>query len=180
MQSNQKTAILKIGSSTETVINGTYMAKTNFSKVEELLQSSLSKIKVERWGKLADIAQSIERPEMRKFAEQATLSAAKSELDKKALIHGLKRTLKETSDPAFFETLGTTASELENLVKEPKLLSQDQWSRLQEIRAKIKEAQSAASPAPSPENSDQTIVQSEREKHLNKRFNVKDNWLPLK
>lgn len=156
------------------------MAKTNFTKVEDLLASSLSNMEVEQLGKLADIAQRVERPEMRKLVEKATLAANKAELDKKALLHGIRKATKDFNNPQFYEAIGMAEEELTGLLKDPKTLKPEQWTRLQQIRIKISDFKKKEIELHSEKSSDQAIVENQRHKHINKRFNVKDEWLPLK
>lgn len=156
------------------------MAKTNFTKVEELLQDSITKKKVEGWGKLADIAQKVERPEMRKLVEKASLAAEKVDLDKKALIHALSQAKKKYKDLKFYEAIGISAEELDKLLADVKVLSPEDWARLQGIRAKVAEYKKNEIEQQADKRGNEAIVDGERRKHINKRFNVKDKWLPLK
>lgn len=156
------------------------MAKTNFSKVEDLLETSLEKMELDKLGKLADIAQSVERPEMRKIVEKAALAATKSEIDKKALLHNIRRSLKQFKEPQFFEYIGISEEELEALLKNTKELKSQDWMRLQGIRQKINEFKKAKEEKNAAQEGNEAIVEKERHKHLNKRFNVKEKWLPLK
>lgn len=156
------------------------MAKTNFTKVEELLEDAIIKKKVEKWGKMADIAQKVERPEMRKIVEKAGEAVEKAEIDKKALIHALVHAKKIYKDPKFYEALGITAEELDALLKNPKELKQEDWVRLQDIRVKLAAYKKKDVEQHANESGDDAIVTEERRKHINKRFNVRDKWLPLK
>lgn len=156
------------------------MAKTNFTKVEELLQDSIVKKQVQNWGKMADIAQKVERPEMRKLVEKATFAAEKVETDRKALIHALTRAIKDFKDPKFYEAIGIPADDLDVLLKKSKELKAEEWNRLQEIRGKVAAYKKNEIEQHVDESGDDAIVNAERRKHINKRFNVRDKWLPLK
>lgn len=156
------------------------MAKTNFTKVEELLQDSIVKKQVENWGKMADIAQQVVRPEMRKLVEKASLAAEKVEIDKKALVHALTRAKKDYKDPKFYEAIGISPEELDALLKNPKELKSEDWNRLQDIRSKVAAYKKSDIEQHIEKSGDDAIVNEERRKHINKRFNVRDKWLPLK
>jgi hypothetical protein len=156
------------------------MAKTNFSKVEDLLDSSLQKMKIDQWGKLAEIAQNVERPEMRKLVEQATLAASQAELDRKALLHALSKALKDFQHSEFYAEIEISRDELAQLIQNPKTLKAEQWVHLQKVRAKIAEYRRREMELHSNESGDRALVAKERHKHINKRFKVKDSWLPLK
>lgn len=156
------------------------MAKTNFTKVEELLQDAITKKQVENWGKQADIAQKVERPEMRKLVEKASQASEKIEVDKKALIHALTRAKKDYKDPQFYELIGISADELSALLANPKELKQEDWNRLQTIRTLVAEYKKKDIEKHVDKSGDEAIVNDERRKHINKRFNVRDKWLPLK
>lgn len=165
--------------SKQTVFNGAYMAKTNFTKVEGLLEAQLAKMEAKDLGKLADIAQKVERPEMRKLVEKASIAAAKNEIDRNSLIHAIQQAIKKFKDPSFYTAIGITSEELQVLLSTPKEnLTDKQWGQLQDLRPKIIEFKKKFTDT-HPEAADETLVKKERNKHLNKRFNVKDKWLPL-
>ncbi len=155
------------------------MAKTNFTKVEDLLEAQLAKMEAKELGKLADIAQKVERPEMRKLVEKASIAAAKNEIDRTSLIHAIHQAAKKFKEPSFYTALGMTSEELQTLLDTPREnLTNLQWAKLQDLRPKIIEFKKNFSKL-HPEAADETLVNKERTKHLNKRFNVKDKWLPL-
>ncbi|MGZ3632982.1 MAG: hypothetical protein ACXU9U_03210 [Parachlamydiaceae bacterium] len=158
------------------------MAKKNFTKVEDLLEAGLAKIKANRWGKIADIAQRVERPEMRKFVEKANAAAEKSVLDRTALIHSIHHAIKEYRDPQlkFYESIGIEKEQLQTLlVKKPEELTAEDEKCLQSLRLKIQEFKKVFLEN-HPEERDEGLVEKERRKHINKRFNVNNKWLPLK
>ena len=155
------------------------MAKTNFTKVEEILIESLTKMEMDHLGKVADIVQQIGKPEMRAMIEKATESAARTQVQNSALIHMLRRCIKQFHEPAFYETIGIPEEELKALTKDPSTLEPEEWDRLREIRNEalvyMKEYLER-----NPDGGNETIIERERKKHINKRFNVRDKWLPLK
>lgn len=154
------------------------MGKTNFTKVESLLKDNLTKIEVTRLGKLADIAQKVAKPEMRRLIEQAAIAGSKAELDKTLLLHAIRRGIKDFKTPAFYQAIGISSEELEALLKTPDERPHEEWKRLQAIREKINEFRKSYQEA-HPETSESTLIEKERHKHVNKRFNVNEKWLPL-
>lgn len=155
------------------------MTKTNFTKVEGLLEAELAKMEAQELGKLADIAQKVVQPGMRKIVEKASIAAAKTEIDRSALLHSLHRAIKQFKDPAFYVDIAISKEELAALLNLPReQLIDEQWAKLQALRPKIKEFKKKFQKM-HPESADETLVEGERHKHINKRFNVKDKWLPL-
>lgn len=154
------------------------MGKTNFTKVEDLLKNNLTKIEMTRLGKLADIAQKVGKPEMRKLIEQASIAGAKAELDRTLLLRAILRAVKEFKTPEFYQAIGISLEELEILLKTPKELSPEDWQRLKIIREKIIAFRKSYQDA-HPETSESALIEKQRHRHINKRFNVNEKWLPL-
>lgn len=155
------------------------MSKIDFSKVEHLLEVSLAQVEIKNLGKLADIAQKIGRPEMRQMIEKSAKAASKNQTDKLSLLHVLRQTLKKHKNPSFYESLAIPLEKLKNLLEKSSDLKVEEWALLQELRLKVN-ALKAEDLGTHPEKADDSIVEQERKKHINKRFNVRDKWLPLK
>lgn len=156
------------------------MAKTNFSKVEGSLKSGLEKMQRETLGKLADIAQKATRPELKNILEKAAKAASKAVLEKKATLHIIKKCIRDLSlKNDFYEFIGIERVDLQGLVGRATELSSEEWRKLTEIKKKIalyKDEQRKKHP----ELDDEQIIVNERKRHINKRFNVREKWLPLK
>lgn len=156
------------------------MAKTNFSKVEDSLKAGLEKMQRESLGKLADIAQKATRPELKAILEKSVKAATKAILEKKAILHIIRQSLRDLSlKTEFYEFLGIPRADLLALVGRSTELSQDEWGKLNEIKKKIhlhkEELQKK-----NPELNDEQLINKERKRHINKRFNVREKWLPIK
>jgi hypothetical protein len=176
---NPKASSRILHPSKQTVFNGAYMAKTNFTKVEGLLEAQLEKMGAKELGKLADIAQKVERPEMRRIVETASIAAAKNEIDRTSLLHAIRHAVDNYKVASFYTAIGMTSKELKALLDIPREnLTKLQWGQLLELRPKIKQFKENYNKT-HPEAGDDSLVKKERTKHLNKRFNVKDKWLPL-
>ncbi len=163
------------------------MAKTNYTKVEEALDQNLRKMSIER---LFDKANEATKKEKGSDDNKNTATFSKggespvsSPLDKTQinLIAALKRdikSLRQKQHAAIYTKLGIKRSELKEKIDNPTGLTAEEWKEIKEIKAKIDvyKAQLSAQ-MPDFELSDQ--VELERHKHINKRFNVNDKWLPL-
>lgn len=139
------------------------MAKTNYTKVEELLIQGQERLKIQGW------------------IDQTKEETTPEDLNPKTyLIHSLEYGLDllPPDDEKFIELVGITKDEIVRLVGKPETLSEKDWQIVKDIRLKLKEylAQIADK---MPILSDEELVESERIKHKNKRFNKREKWLPL-
>jgi hypothetical protein len=158
------------------------MVKINFQKVEEALEEAIRKITINRLLELATFASLIggrsvqaeevkDKPETAPGQDQVTLKILSS-------LQGDLQKLQE-SDAARFAQLGFTRNDLKKLRGNPKDLLPEDWMKIKEIKEKINEFKLEMR-AQLPETDDLTVVETERKKHINKRFNIRDSWLPLK
>lgn len=147
------------------------MAKTNYTKAEEALREALQKISVEQLLELADAHHGTANS----TAEEA-LQMARA---RQHIVNGLQRDLKKLSksDNDIYAKLEIKRKSFEQLLVEPVKLSAEDWATIVAVKSKVDEAIKQL-PA-STETNDQ-LVEQQRHKHINKRFNVNDKWLPLK
>lgn len=138
------------------------MAKTNFTKAEEALAQALDKMTKNRLWELASGGV----PVNEEIKARVYLLFG--------LELGIKRLTRILGNEAY-KKIGTTKKALEKLSKDIEKLSPEQVDKLKEIKAKV-DAENKALPEPSAEE----LIEKERHKHINKRFNVSDKWLPLK
>lgn len=138
------------------------MAKTNFTKVEDALTEGLHKMKVEHLLELADLA--------------AGTGIAK-ETTNEQLIATLKHDVSwlPKKDRKIFEKAEIKKKELEKLLEKPEDLKDEDWKKLRQIKDKF-DAEKEKIRAKS---SDEDLVDKERKRHIKKRFNVSERWLPL-
>lgn len=141
------------------------MAKANYTKVEGALNEGLLKIGVSR---LLDITEAA----ILGYADQGRplgqlLAALHYEL--KALKH-------QGIDP--YEKLGIDKKDLKRFSDNPDSLTPEDLQKIKQLKEKI-EAFKKELEAKSPPASDEDVVNTERRKHINKRFNVNEKWLPL-
>lgn len=143
------------------------MGKTNFTKVEASLDEGMRKMEVERLLVEADKAS----------GKKTSIPAEKLSKEHKKLIKDLQLNLLRlrAKDRRIFSKLKVKRSTVEKLLKEPSLLKEEDWKHLQLLFKKtevfIKEM--------FPDAVDDKLIEGEKTKHINKRFNVSEKWLPL-
>lgn len=148
------------------------MGKTDYTKTENLLSEALLKMSVDELLHLADQASSFKHPQANSSvpslqARTIILSFMEHDLELVSRVQG-----------AHLQELGITPAELKAFLKGVKELTQQDWAKLKVIRERLlaykKELWDKI-----PHLSDEDLVQRERKKHINKRFNTRDKWLPL-
>lgn len=151
------------------------MAKTNYTKVEEILETGLKKMSIEQ------LFEEAEKSGKKTEDEQPTGEQPSLDKTYAKIISALKRDLKRLqykSHQAFYSTLGMKKSELRKKIEKPEQLTPAEWEALIEIKKKI-DLYKAQLSAQLPEFELSRAVEDERVKHINKRFNVNEKWLPL-
>ncbi len=147
------------------------MAKTNFTKVEEALDVGLRKIGITKLLQLADVAAG---------TGKNLLEKESSPPSKEAHIHQLNFLRKDLrqlhkNDPEIYSKLGFKKNDLKELIDKEGSLTPKNWEFIQQIKEKVEAYKKTL-----PENSNEQLVEKERVKHINKRFNINEKWLPLK
>lgn len=144
------------------------MAKTNFSKVEKDLDKGLRKMKVTDLCHLADVAAGIGEP-----------SDSKGKLTEaqRLLIQHLKIDLMrlKKKEKKIYSKLHVKKEILEKELAQPESLTVEQWQALADLRKRTADLITEYYPT----ESNEELIEQEKQKHRNKRINVKDTWLPL-
>ena len=144
------------------------MGKTNFTKVEASLEEGLRKIEVEKLLTEADKASGIKAP-----LKEEILTKTQKQLIKDLELN-LSR-LRE-KDSKIYTKLKVKRSTIHKMITQAASLKEDDWKHLASLFKKtemlIKEH--------FPNKDDDKLVESEKVRHVNKRFNVNEKWLPLK
>lgn len=178
------------------------MSKVNYKKVEDVLSEGMIKITAKRLLELSSIAARINEEVKEEIANQNESevkaegyfpSAPDVSLEKerelflKRLLSDLK--MLQEKDPQLLNKLHITIAEINNLVRHSRRLSEQDWKVMQRIQESVA-AHVNVLRNQAPKNkkkkedklpiSDETLVESERIRHINKRFKVKDGWLPLR
>lgn len=139
------------------------MSKTNFIRVEEALANILEQMKVENLLTRVD----------------AITGKTKEPVSKKKvqIVHMLQRQLTylHKRDTEIYKKLKIKRRDLERILEHISDLTEEEWNKLLEFKEKIDAYMKALN-----SETDEQIVNSERHKHINKRFNVSEKWLPLK
>lgn len=141
------------------------MAKTNFTKVEDALNDGMKRMAVKKLLEEADIATGKKAPP--KEDTSLILTAVK---------HDLKWLAKQ--NPEIYKELSLDKQKTHDLLKAQPPFNQEQMTELKQVKEKI-EHYKVKIKAQSPESDNERIVQEEKKSQKNKRFNVRDKWLPL-
>ncbi len=139
------------------------MAKTNFTKVEASVEAELKRQQVESLIKKTEYKQE----EGEKTPKTYLIASIKSDL--KILAKHSRKLSKK---------VGITKKEIKSLISKPHELKDEDWQLLEDVKKKLDRfKEEIADELPSA--SDEDLINQEKEKHINKRFNVSDKWLPL-
>jgi hypothetical protein len=154
--------------------------KNNFGKAEEALERQLKKMEIDALHRLADASQQVGQPELRNIIEKSVLAASKIAAKRKALLHFVKTNSDRYGSKELYERAELPEQELKAfLLKSFQEILPEQWRQLERVKEELLQAKAAYEQL-HPEKSDASIVDKERQKHINKRYNVNDKWLPLK
>lgn len=134
------------------------MSKTNYSKVEKALEEGMLRMKTES---LLEEADALKNPSGKLSEEE--------EEEHALLLSQLQEELKQLKkeDAKAYKKLAFHKLDLKKL----------EWKEIQEVQHRLDQYKKEL-PAKM-QVSDQSLIDAEREKHLNKRFNVNDKWIPL-
>lgn len=146
------------------------MTKVNFSKVEGSFDKALLKLQIENLTELATITDLIHIPGKRlsKKASEEIVVKFQQELDK------FKR-----QDPKLFQRLNLTPEEEGRFAQSSADFTSEDWARIKELKGRIETLKKELHGKEKLAAEDETLISKERKKHINKRFNVRDDWLPL-
>lgn len=152
------------------------MAKTNYTKVEEMLDQGLRKITVEHLFEMADVAAATGNPPAGTEKKGQQPDKAQSHL-----ITSLQRELKmlKKQEQDIYVKLGIKKKVLKRMIENPQDLTPEDWQSLKQIQEKIIAFREELKKKLPSVNNDE-LVETERFRHLTKRFNVNEKWLPLK
>lgn len=150
------------------------MSKIDFNKVEQVLEEGLRQFGVKQLLYLADLAAT--------FGMETTgkESAFDDQETKSLTLHTLFRNLQilRKKDKDLYKKLGINTKKMKNLVDNPAQLTSEEWEKIKKIRQRLDEYRRELR-RKLEQISDQDIIKSERKKHINKRFNINEKWLPL-
>jgi monoamine oxidase len=149
------------------------MGKTNFTKVEQALTDGINRIERE---KLDAEAKAIQNPAAVPEAEAAAHLKEQRQKQRalKALLDWLWKYDKE-----LFTKLAVEPSEAQRLIEVKEALSPDDWQKIVALFDRTHALKEELEKSEGLDSND-TLVEQQRQQHLTKRFNVDDRWLPLK
>ncbi len=142
------------------------MGRTNYTKVESILQEGILKMSVDNLLELADVAQKMGKP---------------SEPKEKSPKNAIRLVEKEllwiySKDPEVFKNLHLKKKKLKNIFDHPDQATKEDLAYV----AEVKELLTKYKKEKLPNLNDEDLVKHEQERHINKRYNTKETWLPLK
>ena len=149
------------------------MVKTNFTKVDAMVDSGLRKMNIERV---------FDEASPRKPLNEAGIQTTPLTQPQKELIAQLKhdlQVLQSKKHNPLYSSLEIKKSELKRFVDKPDSLKPEEWDVIKRVRERIENYRKELA-AQIPEANLDACVQRERELQAKKRFNVKDKWIPLK
>ncbi len=146
------------------------MAKVNFTKVEAAFENALQKIAIDNLSELAAIATIIHDPD--------------SQLSSKTIEDIISRFHKELkklkkNDVKLYTELHLTSEEEERFALTPDQFTQGDWLRLKALKERIDELKRTLYGEEVLNAEYDKQVVKERRRHINKRFNIREGWLPL-
>jgi hypothetical protein len=146
------------------------MPKTNFSKVEEALAEGLKKISIEQYLAAAPSAKELAAAPLREMCatRKRLLRLLSTELDY----------LHKKGHP-IYEKFKIEKEWIAQLLEKPESISTEEWEKVVQLKASLTEFKAGLDSRP-PEEINEELVKKQAKKHLTKRFNVNDKWLPLK
>lgn len=145
------------------------MAKTNYTKAEEALRKSLEKINRDQLLDLADQA-----------TGKATAQGKDMELTPKQMMTVVEQELKwmHKQEKDIYKKLSLKKDEIKKLIektKEHKDLTAEEIERIKGLKKQVREYKDSQYPS----KLEDSQVGDERQKHIYKRHNVREKWLPL-
>lgn len=146
------------------------MAKTNYSKVEDALNQELFKMNIQHLFDLAD------EPLKKNVASNLTSSDQARANALSALQRELKQLHKQ--DKLLYKKLHLDKAQLQDYFKNPSKISPQEWEKIKQVKDKLL-AFKRELKEKLPKVSDEELIATQRIKHVNKRFNINERWLPL-
>lgn len=147
------------------------MPKINYSKIESAMDDAKLKQLIERLAEMTAIVMLSQDPNSKKVSEKVAaeiLKKLQTELE----------FLKKGSITSY-QQLNLTEEDEKRLLKAPKDFSSDDWKKLHELKEALMALRKELRGKANTKFEDEDLIEEERLKHINKRFNIKDDWLPL-
>lgn len=144
------------------------MGKSDFSKVEKVLDEGLLKMTKEELLRKADAISSKTEKIPSKELRLTILQAFDRDL---------KKIYKENQET--YKKIGFQRQNLKKLLSNPDLLTPQDWQEIQKARSRIEKFKKELL-SKLPISSNEEIIEEQRISQQKARFNVNKKWLPLK
>jgi len=148
------------------------MPKVNFTKVEKSLSDALNKLHIENLSEVATIANAIH-----------DLKTEQSEKDLDKIIQKFQKELKliKKESLAVYKQLNLTDEEEKRLLElSYKEYASNDWKLVKQLKEHLDELKKELLGQKEVSKKDEEQIEKERVRHINKRFNTREGWLPLK
>lgn len=149
------------------------MAKTNFSKVEMILNDGLLQVQVKSLLELADLASG--KGEAAKDNPTRVLQARRAIA--RMLQHEIGYIYK--SNPGIYTLLGIDRDKLFKIFDHSDNISTEDYEYISKFKKMVDTYRKSLQGAVTPEANEE-LIEKQKKQHINKRFNVNDKWLPLR
>lgn len=140
------------------------MPKTNFTKVEEALTEGIHKMNI---SKLLDEADELKKG--KKETNPLNLRVASLRQDIKWL---------SKQNPSFYAEISLEKKKVRALLELKEPFSSEQATELEKLKEKIESYKAKLAPE-NTETENERLIEDEKKKQKNVRFNIKNKWLPL-
>lgn len=146
-------------------------SKVHFSKVERAFSEALLKLHAERLGELAVIADMIHAPGEHSLSPSA----------ERVICTFQEQLLRmKQEDHALYIRLGLSTEQEARLSASPPTFGPEEWRLLHDLKVRLYELQRELRGQEGPTDRCEDHIVAERRRHVYKRFNVREHWLPLR
>ena len=160
------------------------MARINFSQVEERLVAGIRKMFIHRLLEMADSASraGVTASNLAQITkEESDVTITSKEASRRSVLAAVQTNLKRLikTDRNIHEKLGISHQEFNEIIDNPGSITPEEWEQIKNLKEEIEAHSTELSEAIVTESMDEKTVEAERLKHIYKRFNVREGWLPL-
>lgn len=149
------------------------MSQINFTKIEQLIDESLRKMSVERLLYLADVAANIGQSVAITEKEGKSQDAHQKQKACAKLYTNLLKLSEK--DAKIYAKIQIRKSSVDRLIDKMDSLTEQEWVIIQALLQETNELMKQHYP----KISDEELVENEIQRHINKRLNINEKWLPL-
>lgn len=155
------------------------MSKTNFTKVEEALTEGLRRIQLDKLLVEADEARAkgnATTPAEEKGPPSQELEARRH----KAQILRVNLKWLNTKDPDLYGKLGVKKEDVNKFLARVDVFNEKECEIFRVLLERTEKVKADFAARDGVNKGDDDLIAQQRKKHITKRFNVQDKWLPLK